>query len=249
MKAFLAPIFISVVALALVWFHAGTPAFMLVLILSVLELTLSFDNAVVNASVLERMSVPWRRRFITWGIPFAVFGTRFLLPVIIVSIAVLLSPWEILRLAITEPSSYGALLAGVRPVIGAFGGTFLLMVALKYFFDDNKEVHWIKIVERHLVRWGRIEAIEIGIALSALVVLSLFASGSPVSILIAGIVGIILFILMEGLTGALSSGARLGSQGISLFLYLNVLDAAFSLDGVVGAFALTTDVIVIVVAL
>ena len=55
-------------------------------ILGLMELSLSFDNAVVNATVLKNMSTVWQRRFLTWGMIIAVFGVRFLLPVAIVSV-------------------------------------------------------------------------------------------------------------------------------------------------------------------
>lgn len=250
MKHFIAPVGVSAVALVAVWWWGGFAAFTLALILSVLEVTLSFDNAVVNAKVLERMSPLWQRRFLTWGIAVAVFGTRFLLPILIVSAAVWASPVLITKLAFTDPAEYGHLLEGVRATISAFGGTFLLMVALKYFFDETKEIHWLHVVEKHLVRWGRIEAIEIAIALLALLALSFAAGEGRGSILAAGIIGIVLFILMEGLAGSLEIESKhIAAGGLSLFLYLNVLDSAFSLDGVIGAFALTVNLLVIVVGL
>jgi len=251
MKHFLFfPILVSVIGLGAVLWQLGISAFILAGILTVLEVTLSFDNAIVNAKVLDRMEPKWRHRFITWGIPIAVIGTRFVLPLLIVSIAVFVSPWVVAVLAVTDPEEYGRMLEGVRPMISAFGGVFLLMVALKYFFDEAKDVHWIQVVEKYLAKWGRIEAIEIGIALIALAILSFAVPADQASILVAGIIGIILFIAMEGLAGSLGSAQKgIAAGGLSLFLYLNVLDAAFSLDGVIGAFALTVNLLVIVVGL
>ena len=243
-------IIISVVAFALVGFYAGLTALILVIILSILEVTLSFDNAVVNAKILERMTPIWQKRFLTWGILLAVFGTRFLLPILIVSVAVWASPWFITQLAFNEPEAYGKLLESVHGSITAFGGIFLLMVSLKYFFNKAKEIHWIEQVERHLVKWGRIEAIEIAIALILLCIMSYFTAFDQSAVLIAGIVGLILFIIMEGVSGSLSvESSTVATGGLALFLYLNVLDSAFSLDGVIGAFALTSNLIIIVVGL
>jgi uncharacterized protein len=247
---FIGPIIVSLIALGAVWYYTGIDAFFLVLILSILEVTLSFDNAVVNAKVLDRMSPKWQQRFLTWGIAIAVFGTRFVLPILIVSLAVFASPWHITVLAFTDPEEYGHLLEGVKGSIAAFGGVFLLMVALKYFFSQSKETHWLEAIEKRFVRWGRLEALEIVIALSLITIISFFSPFEQASILVAGTIGLVLFILMEGLAGSLSlEGKSIAKSGFALFIYLNVLDSAFSLDGVVGAFALTTDLLTIVVGL
>jgi uncharacterized protein len=247
---FIRPLIVSIIALGAVWYYTGINAFVLVLILSILEITLSFDNAVVNAKVLERMSPKWQKRFLTWGIAIAVFGTRFVLPILIVSIAVFTSPWHITILAFTKPEEYSHLLEGVKGSIAAFGGVFLLMVSLKYFFNQAKEIHWIESVEKRFVKWGHLEALEIVIALSLITIISFFSSSDQSSVLIAGIIGLVLFILMEGLAGSLSmEGKGVAKNGLALFMYLNVLDSAFSLDGVVGAFALTTNLLTIVVGL
>jgi hypothetical protein len=244
------PIIISVAALVAVGYFSGVEALILVTILSILEITLSFDNAVVNAKVLERMTPVWQRRFLTWGIAIAVFGTRFVLPIIIVSVAVWTSPWTITTLAMTDPARYGHLLESVHGSITAFGGVFLMMVALKYFFDKAKDIHWIEVLEKRFSRWGNIEAIEIALTLMTLLATSFASPYNQAEILVAGIVGLILFIIMEGFSGSLASGQNsVAASGLSLFLYLNVLDSAFSLDGVVGAFALTINLFIIVVGL
>ena len=241
---------ISITAFVAVFFELGLSALFLVIILSVLEVTLSFDNAVINARVLEHMDPVWQRRFLTWGILVAVFGTRFVLPIVIVSVAVWTSPWFITTLVFSDPAEYGRLLNSVHGAIASFGGIFLLMVSLKYFFNKAKSVHWIQTVESHLVKWGRIEAIEIALALTLLVTLSFVTSYDQSQVLAAGIIGLVLFVLMEGITGSLSveSGGVVTSSA-SLFMYLEVLDAAFSLDGVIGAFAITNNLLIIMVGL
>lgn len=250
LRFFFWPTLISIIAFAWVGIYSGLEALALVLILSILEVTLSFDNAVVNAKVLERMSPVWQRRFLTWGIAIAVFGTRFVLPILIVSIATWASPWFITKLAFTDAAAYGHLLEGVHGSITAFGGVFLMMVSLKYFFNKAKELHWIDSIERHLVKWGRIEAIEIALALTLIVALSFVTHFDQASVLVAGIVGLVLFVIMEGLAGSLSiESGDVAKSGLTLFIYLNVLDSAFSLDGVVGAFALTTNLLIIVIGL
>lgn len=244
------PVLIALSLFIGVWYELGLSAFFLVVILSILEVTLSFDNAVVNARILKKMSPIWQKRFLTWGILVAVFGTRFVLPILIVSAAVWTSPWMITQLAFSDPEAYSHLLEDVHGSITAFGGIFLLMVSLKYFFDKAKSVHWIRIVERHLVKWGHIEAIEIAIALILLVGFSFITTYDQAEILTAGLVGLILFIVMEGVAGSLSIESEdVAKAGLTLFIYLNILDSAFSLDGVIGAFALTNNLIIIMIGL
>jgi uncharacterized protein len=247
---FFFPVLVALVGCAVVGYLSGIEALFLVIILSVLETTLSFDNAVVNARVLERMSPLWQRRFLTWGIFLAVFGTRFVLPILIVSIALWLSPLYVTQLVLVNPTEYGHLLEQVHGSIIAFGAMFLLMVSLKYFFNKAKDVHWIQSIEAHLVKWGRIEAIEIALALGLLALISYYTPYDQVSVLTSGIIGIVLFISMQGITNSLSVEAEgIVKNSVGLFVYLEVLDAAFSLDGVIGAFALTSNLLIIVVGL
>lgn len=249
MRIFIAPVTVSLAALAIVYYWGGAGAFFLAALLSILEITLSFDNAVVNAKVLAQMSELWQKRFLTWGILVAVFGTRLVLPAIIVGFAAWISPLAAAQLAIYDPEAYGHLLENTGPAINAFGGIFLLMVSLKYFFDIRKDVHWIAWIERHLVRWGRIEAIELAIALATLLGLSYLAEDQA-TVLAAGSIGLLTFVVMQGITSTLDVRAgAVAASGAALFAYLNILDSAFSLDGVVGAFALTNEILIIFVGL
>lgn len=250
MRLFIAPTIVSIVALGAVFLWGGGPALFLAATLAVLEITLSFDNAVVNAKVLAEMAPQWQRRFLTWGILLSVFGTRLVLPVFIVSIVALTSPITITTLALYSPEQYAVLLTSAEAAIKAFGGAFLLMVSLKYFFNVGKNVHWFAPLERRLVKWGRVEAIEIALALLALLVVSYLSDKSVETILHAGIIGIILFTLTEGIAHGLGVETKgVVRSGAMLFVYLNILDSAFSLDGVIGAFALTSSLPIIVVGL
>lgn len=249
MRLFAAPILISFSALAAVYLWGGWPAFLLACLLSVLEVTLSFDNAVVNAKVLAQMSELWQKRFLTWGILVAVFGTRLVLPAIIVGLAAWISPFAAAQLAFENPEAYAQLLEGASRAISAFGGVFLLMVSLKYFFDVGKKVHWMAWIERSLARWGRVEAIELAIALATLLGLSYFTDNQA-QVLAAGSIGLLTFVVMQGITSTLDlKTEQVAAGGAALFVYLNILDSAFSLDGVVGAFALTTVIPIIFVGL
>jgi uncharacterized protein len=251
LRYFRIPFLVSLLILGTIYALYGTSAFIIATLLTVLEVTLSFDNAVVNAKVLQDMDEVWRKRFLTWGILFAVVGTRFVLPIIIVAITATTAPWDILKLALDAPDAYGQLLAKSDIAIKAFGGMFLAMVALKYFVDDGKTIHWVRRVEHYLARLGSIESAEILIGLGMLLAISFLVPAEVQStVLVSGLVGVILFLLMEGISHALALvSGRATLSGFALFLYLNVLDAAFSLDGVVGAFALTHDLIIIAVGL
>ncbi|MES2014633.1 MAG: DUF475 domain-containing protein [Patescibacteria group bacterium] len=250
-KIFAVPALLSLVSLALIYRYFGATALFTTALLIILEVTLSFDNAVVNAKVLAKMNALWQKRFLSWGIVIAVFGTRILLPILIVSAVVWVSPLFIATLALVNPAEYGVLLHGAGHAIHAFGGTFLLLIALKYFLDSNKTTHWIRFIEKHLTKWGRIEAIEIMLALAAVGIFSFFVPAEARAVvLIAGIIGVMLFICMQAITSAFSTEAKAGvSQSVALFVYLEILDSSFSLDGVVGAFALTSAIPVIAVGL
>lgn len=251
MRSFAIPAAVSAACLIGVWAWLGHTAFFTALLLVILEVTLSFDNAVVNAKVLERMTPKWQHRFLTWGIFIAVFLTRAVLPILIVAASVVLSPWAVAKLALFDPAHYGELLESAKYTIYSFGGIFLVMVALKYFFDARKERHWLHWVEKHLSKWGNIEAIEIALALVTLALVSVFIPVHQIEILLAGIVGIVLFIIVQGIANAfdVETTGAVGSAGLALFVYLNILDAAFSLDSVVGAFALSTQLPIIIVGL
>ena len=242
---------ITLTGLGVALWWGGIQALAITALLSILEVTLSFDNAVVNAKILKRMNDVWQKRFLTWGILVAVFGTRVFLPILIVSASVGASPLLIANLALTDATKYASLVADAHYAIGSFGGIFLLLVALGYFFDDHKSVHWIKVIERHLARWGSIEALEIALALVSIVCISLLVDEThKATVLFAGLIGAILFILVEGIASSFDVEAKdVAGSGFALFVYLNILDSAFSLDGVVGAFALSTDLVVIGIGL
>ena len=229
----------------------------IVLVLSVLEISLSFDNAVVNASVLKDMDEVWQRRFLTWGIAFAVFGMRIVFPLAIVAIAAGIGPVEAVNLSLNDPAEYERIVSSAHVGIAGFGGAFLAMVGLKFFFDRNKDVHWIRWIEERLSKFAALPAAEIAILLLVLWgISSLLDTEEALTFLIAGILGLVTFIAVEGINAILEireekqqlAGAAVRS-GLGGFLYLNVLDASFSFDGVIGAFALSNNMVVIALGL
>ncbi len=226
----------------------------IVAVLSVLEVSLSFDNAVVNASVLRGMTPLWRHRFLTWGIAIAVFGMRLVFPLVVVSVVAWVNPWEALRLAAMEPTEYARILTSAHVPLGAFGGAFLGMVCLKYFFDADKDVHWIVPVEKQLARLGKFEAGALGVMMVSLYVFSRWVPADKAhAFLVAGLFGLVTFIVVDGIGAAMEvdedAMRNVHRASAASFLYLEVLDASFSFDGVIGAFALTNNLFVIAIGL
>lgn len=230
----------------------------IVMVLAVLEVSLSFDNAVVNAAVLKGMEPVWRKRFLTWGMAIAVFGMRIVFPLLIVALAAGIGPIEALDLSLRDPDRYQEILTGAHVTIAGFGGAFLLMVGLDFFLDCDKDVHWIKLLEVWLARFGSVAAMAITLVLIILLLVSrALPAEEQVTFLVSGLCGLIAHTAMEAVTAMLgdgeeSEGAAAGKvvrTGLAGFLYLNLLDASFSFDGVIGAFALTNAMPVIAIGL
>lgn len=127
--------------LAAWWGHTSAmgiwQALWLCLVLSVLEVSLSFDNAVVNAGVLKHMNAFWQKLFLTVGILIAVFGMRLVFPIVIVSVATGMGLVPVMQMALKEPDRYSQVLTDNYPSIAAFGGMFLLLVFLNFLFDQS----------------------------------------------------------------------------------------------------------------
>lgn len=244
----------SALAVIAAWFIAGPKGALTVIFLTVLETSLSFDNAVVNAAILNGWDDVWRRRFLVWGILVAVFGMRLVFPLLIVGIAGSLGPLAVLDLAVNQPDEYGRILSSAHHQISAFGGAFLMMVFLKFFVDRHKTEHWFHALEAPLTRLGKLEAIEA--ALTLILVLSIAGLLDPAKqgeFVVAGVWGVVVYIFTKGLA-ALMGGEDEGhqqvvKQGAAGFLYLELLDASFSFDGVVGAFAMTNNLFIITLGL
>ncbi len=223
-------------------------------VLAVLEVSLSFDNAAVNASVLKDMDPVWQQRFLTWGIAIAVFGMRIVFPLGIVMIAAGLGPVEAVQLAINQPSEYERIVGDAHIGLMGFGGAFLGMVGLKYFFDSDKEVDWIAAIERPLVKVADIDAVAIGLVLLGTWLTSLMlADADALVFIVAAIGGLLTFIVVEivnhVLEAPVATTGQVAKAGFGAFLYLEVLDASFSFDGVIGAFALSNNLFIIAIGL
>jgi hypothetical protein len=269
---------VTTVALVAGYAHGGVTALFLLVVLAVLEVSLSFDNAIINAAVLQQMSVFWQRMFLTIGILIAVFGMRFVFPLVIVWGTAGLDPVRALELALNPPPnnalefpdgspSYEKLVIAAHPAIAAFGGTFLLMLFLDFVFHD-RDIKWLKWIEIPFARIGRLGQVSVAVVAIVLILIStqLTHSGEErATVLIAGLLGLVTYLVVNGLSrafrpsglDAVAAGAAptglvdkaAGKAGLMMFLYLEVLDAAFSFDGVTGAFAITSDPIVIALGL
>lgn len=225
-------------------------------VLGVMEVSLSFDNAVVNAAVLKNWNEFWRKLFLTVGILVAVFGMRLLFPLLIVSFATGLGLLDVWTMALNTPDEYSRYLTGVHAEVAAFGGAFLLLVFLNFLFDEEKELHWLGLVEEKLGSWGS-EGLSILLTLLAvLACMSLVPEFKKLSVLLSGVIGVSVYVAVDWISGLLEdeehdpvTGVALAKGGIGGFMYLEVLDASFSFDGVIGAFAITTDVVIIMLGL
>ena len=255
---------VTAVGLVVGYVYAGATGIAVVAILAALEVSLSFDNSVINSTVLVRMNPFWQRMFLTVGVAIAVFGMRMLFPLIIVGFAAKMTPGQAVRLALdkgdpNQPGTYGYLLHEAHPAIAAFGGVFLLMLFLDFLLHE-RELTWLSWIERPLARIGRLNQLPVVLALTLLVFCAyrLAPDGKTATVLVSGTVGLIAYLLVTSLAelfdarpgSAAGQAVRAaGKAAFSLFLYLEVLDASFSLDGVVGAFAITSDPIIIAIGL
>ncbi|MFE7117483.1 DUF475 domain-containing protein [Streptomyces sp. NPDC057654] len=277
---------ITAAGLALAGLLWGWQGLAVVAILSVLEISLSFDNAVINAGILRKMSPFWQKMFLTIGILIAVFGMRLVFPVVIVAITAKLNPIEAVNVAINDHDRYESLVTSAHPAIAAFGGMFLLMIFLDFILED-RDIQWLRWLEKPLAKLGKLETLSVVVAMVVLMIAATtVATSVPVhgghgtidkgaTVLLAGVGGLVTYLIVggissffenrledmeeadgegaEGAEGAPKGAAAdkkngpsvvglVGKAAFFMFLYLEVIDASFSFDGVIGAFAITNDV-------
>ena len=271
MKHFKFDIVFTIVALLIASYwgytHGGVgamfSALFICVVLALMEVSLSFDNAVVNASVLKHWDKFWKTIFLTIGILIAVFGMRLVFPIVIVAVTADMGMTEVVKLALNNPTEYSAKLTAHHAEIAAFGGMFLLLVFLNFIFED-KDIQWFEWLESRLVKLGKVDAMSVFVAMVVLMIsLSWVEEVHEPVVLMAGFAGILVYLGVNVLSSILEgagddddepheSGLELSAVakgGIAGFLYLEVLDASFSFDGVIGAFAITNDVIIIMLGL
>lgn len=258
LRIFLISGIITLLSLAFVAGYIGTEALFIAAVLILVEITFSFENAIINAKVLAGVSEFWRKIFLTIGIIIAVFGMRLVFPIVIVALTAGLSMPDVVDLALNHPDTYAKELNEAHIAIAAFGGMFLLMLSLHFFLDPKRNVHWISIIEKpmqSMSRWWLYTAV----CMVILAILSLVPMNhEPQETFVAGLIGIITYVAIHGLAelfarkqgvGGSTNVLKTGMAGFMAFLYLEVLDASFSFDSVIGAFAVTKDVVLIAVGL
>jgi hypothetical protein len=269
LRTFRFPLLATIVGVVLAGVIGGGKTAAIVAILAVLEISLSFDNAVINATVLQRMSEKWQRLFLTIGVLIAVFGMRLLFPLLVVGVTAKVGPVRVIDLAINHPHEYAERLTSAHGEIAAFGGIFLLMIFLDFLFED-REIRWIGPVELLTARLGKLQNLSAVIACVVLIVTAkTLAQDGESGILISGLAGLAVYLVVgalseifdaegesedadeDGVPDKVQKGPVLavGRAAFFLFLYLEVLDASFSFDGVVGAFAISNELFVIAAGL
>lgn len=275
-KTFRIPVGLTIIAVIAAFILGGAEIGLIVLLLAVLEISISFDNAIVNATILKNMTEKWQQIFLTWGILIAVFGMRLVFPIVIVAAAAGLSIPDVIDQALNEQDLYATNLEEANATIASFGGIFLLMVFLSFFFDEDKDIHWLP-GEKILGAIGKIPTAVPAIAASVLLVVSQVVDEADQSdVLLSGVAGMVAYLISKGLAdglepddleddedepepvvedgpttreGVAAGAAMVGKGGFASFMYLELIDASFSFDGVIGAFAISKDIIVIAVGL
>ncbi|QQR51819.1 DUF475 domain-containing protein [bacterium] len=253
-----------ILALILGWWVGGPQQALVVAILAILEISLSFENAVINASILRKMSDFWQEMFLTVGLLIAVVGMRLLFPVVIVMVTSGLALGSVVDLVLNHPEEYAQQLEAAHLSIAAFGGMFLFMIFIDFLLDATKKVHWIETIEKPLARAGSLKLLPTLVGLVVLVGLAYGLSEHDTAVVLeSGLIGLITYLVVRGASrlfeqlGGVGQLAQTGKAAVKLtgraafasFVYLEVIDASFSFDGVVGAFALTNNVIVIALGL
>lgn len=229
-------------------------ALFVVSVLGVMETSLSLDNAIVNAATLKGMDAKWQRRFLTWGILIAVFGMRVIFPLAIVSVSALVSPLEAVRIALFDHARYESIVVGAHVGISGFGGAFLMLVGLHFFLDPDREHHWFSFVEAPLGAIGRIRFAPYILTIVGVVAITLLLpSFDRRTFIVAAVAGMATYLAVQKLGDALGEEDNLTGKvartGLGAFIYLEFLDASFSFDGVIGAFAITNDIVMIALGL
>lgn len=247
----------ALTALALVgaYFYGGLDATLIVGMLIIIEVVLSFDNAILNTKVLKGIdSAFWTKMFLTVGIIVAVVLVRFVLPVILVSGTTGIDPISIVNLAFQNgdphtPGTYGYYVLASHPQLAALTGVFLLMLFLNWLFGE-KDHSWIAPLETPFEKLEHVAALPTIITLGALLV---FASLNPehaTTILFSGIIGLLASLGIDSLSGLFGDDAGdKAKTGFAGFLYLECLDASFSMDSLGAGLSITSSIVLLMLGL
>jgi hypothetical protein len=234
----------------------GFKALFVTLVLIAVELAFSFDNAIVNTKILKKMSNFWQVMFLTVGAAVAIFGMRLVFPILMVMVTAGLGAREVVDLALHHPDMYADKLHASHVQLSAFAGAFLLMLALHFFIDDSRKVLWLRGLESRIQRHTSSWFPTLATILLILIATVLPLNDEPVHTLVAGLLGVVTYGAIHlfgtyfgGLNKNGSQALQTGMAGFISFIYLQILDITFSFDGVLGAFAVTDNIILIAIGL
>jgi hypothetical protein len=219
----------------------------IILGLIIFEIVSSVDNAVINAHILKTMPTRFRRIFLFWGILFAVFVVRGILPFIIVWMAnPALNFTEVFHVAFSQSPQILQYAEQSKPVLILAGGVYLFLIFLSWLFLEEKKYAFI--VEKFIHKQSMWFYALASIFLTVLIFICVKVK--PILALSATI-GATAFFITDGFKkNAEEKEKQLLSSNVSAWskiLYLEVLDMSFSIDGVIGAFAFTTSVLLILI--
>ncbi|HSX46044.1 MAG TPA: DUF475 domain-containing protein [Candidatus Saccharimonadia bacterium] len=253
LKQFRFSAIIALATVAAVLVTLGVSAALTTIVLIAIEIAFSFDNAIVNAKVLAKLSRFWQQLFLTVGVLIAIVGMRFVFPVVIVMVSAHLSWGEVIHEALHNPAAYANHLSAAQPTIDAFGGGFLLTLALYFLFDDKRDELWLEHVEKPLQKIGG--PIWLPPLVAAGVVALVYLKAADTAVLTWGLAGVASYMLLKLLIDGMArlepqkSKQYTGWAAFLAFMYLQVLDAGFSFDSVLGAFAITDKIVLIAIGL
>jgi len=220
----------------------------IVLGLCLFEVICSIDNAIVNADVLATMSKKARKWFLLWGLLFAVFILRGLLPWIIVYMAnPSLGFIGSLTASFSNSPDVLAAVESSSPILLIGGGVFLIFLFFYWLFLEDK--HFGLPGEKFFLRQGVWFFAVVSILLAVIVWIAL--KMNPL-MAFGAVIGSTAFFIVHGFRqNAEKAEQQLAHKNnlsdLSKNLYLLVIDATFSIDGVVGAFAFTLAVPLIII--
>jgi hypothetical protein len=215
--------------------------------LCLFETISSIDNAIINAEVLSTMQEKYRRWFLVWGLLFAVFIIRGVLPWLIVWLATpSLGPVDAFFATFSSDPRVIEAIESSAPILLAGGGTFLVFLFFHWLFIEPKQfgLRGEKFIQTKGVWFYAVVSLLLAVLVwFALQVNPLMAFGA--------VIGSTAFFIVHGFRqNAEVQEAKLQDRGlsdISKVFYLEVIDATFSIDGVLGAFAFTLSVPLILI--
>lgn len=213
------------------------------------ETVSSVDNAIINAEVLHGMGKKARKWFLFWGILFAVFVVRGVLPWLIVyvvnpSLGVIGS----LTATFSNDPRVLASVEASAPILLSGGGIFLVFLFFHWLFLETKNFGLVG--EKFFLRQGVWFYAVVSIILAVVVWYALKIN--PV-MAFGAVVGSTAFFITHGFKQNAEQaekemvGGNSAMSDIAKILYLEIIDMTFSIDGVLGAFAFTMSVPLILI--